>query len=150
MPGTLTAQPVHLPTASRAAKKQMSAMALINSLKKSHSDSSIPSSTISTPEQLQSHLADDRKIAETAFAKYCGDGVLSDPEALEDFDIVRWWEVREPTFFLHRFCLLALTKLWQHDHKLVFHIALDVMAAQASAVPCKRAFSSAKETDALH
>ncbi|KAJ7835665.1 hypothetical protein B0H14DRAFT_2187595, partial [Mycena olivaceomarginata] len=31
----------------------------------------------------------------------------------------------------------------------LFRLALDVLPAQASAVPCERVFSSSKETDAL-
>lgn len=32
---------------------------------------------------------------------------------------------------------------------ILFRVALDVLPAQASAVPCERVFSSSKETDAL-
>ncbi|KIY46808.1 hypothetical protein FISHEDRAFT_13691, partial [Fistulina hepatica ATCC 64428] len=34
-------------------------------------------------------------------------------------------------------------------YPLLFKIAMDVLPAQASAVPCERVFSSSKETDTL-
>ena|SRR5882762_7615647 len=37
----------------------------------------------------------------------------------------------------------------QGTYPLLWRIALDVLPAQASAVPCDRVFSSSKETDAL-
>ena len=37
----------------------------------------------------------------------------------------------------------------QHRFPLIFRIALDILPAQASAVPCERVFSSSKETDTL-
>jgi hypothetical protein len=37
----------------------------------------------------------------------------------------------------------------QYTYPLLYHVALDVLPAQASAVPCERVFSSSKETDSL-
>jgi hypothetical protein len=37
----------------------------------------------------------------------------------------------------------------QYTYPLLYHVALDVLPAQASAVLCKHVFSSSKETDSL-
>ncbi|KAJ2913342.1 hypothetical protein MD484_g7075, partial [Candolleomyces efflorescens] len=135
------------PRASKAARKQRNAMALVNSIKRTISNASISSNSSSTSEtspstsqeaasvsteaDLAALLANDRRVAKECFERYCAEGILEDPEALEDFDLIRWWELK------------------RHDHKLVYRVALDVMPAQASAVPSERVFSSAKETDTL-
>ncbi|KIK77738.1 hypothetical protein PAXRUDRAFT_165858 [Paxillus rubicundulus Ve08.2h10] len=40
-------------------------------------------------------------------------------------------------------------QLHKHVYPLLFWVAMDVLPAQASSVPCERAFSSSKETCAL-
>jgi hypothetical protein len=48
---------------------------------------------VSAEEELAALLANDRRVAKECFERYCAEGILDDPEALEDFDLIRWWEV---------------------------------------------------------
>jgi hypothetical protein len=51
-----------------------------------------------------------------------------------------------------RIFLLTWAKLQKHEHvyPLLFHLAIDVLPAQATSVPCERVFSSSKETCSMH
>lgn len=134
-------------------------MATVGNLAKTYSSSSVVSETPSVPasepavENMspESFLAADRKVAEAAFERYCNEGVLTDENQLQDFDIIRWWEVSAGPSNIHQLgtYMLTLSQRRRYDHELVFRVALDVLPAQASAVPCERVFSSAKETDTL-
>jgi hypothetical protein len=44
---------------------------------------------------------------------------------------------------------LFITQSNEYTFKLMFRVAMDVLPAQASAVPCERVFSSSKETCSL-
>ncbi|KAF5332789.1 hypothetical protein D9611_005171 [Ephemerocybe angulata] len=96
-------------------------------------DSSTPITTQPTAEELeQQQLEDDRKAAEDELKRWDEKGRMKDDDPeMEDFDILRFWQKNRSEFPL----------LWR--------LALDTLPMQASAVPCERAFSSSKETDAL-
>ncbi|KIO18794.1 hypothetical protein M407DRAFT_83547 [Tulasnella calospora MUT 4182] len=76
--------------------------------------------SISQEEQDQA----DRKTVELELENYMHDGTLES----RGLDMVRFWQ--------HHSC----------KYPTLYRIALDVLPAQASAVPCERAFSSSKET----
>ncbi|KAF5358783.1 hypothetical protein D9758_008530 [Tetrapyrgos nigripes] len=73
-------------------------------------------------------LIKDRRMAEEELHSWIGEGILKDKKA----DLVRFWD----------------DKTRQDKYPSLFRLALDVLPVQASAVPCERAFSSSKETDA--
>ena len=61
------------------------------------------------------------------------------------FDILTYWQVH--TTFL---CLLQMeltsAQTMEKSFPNLFHLTMDILPAQASAVPCERLFSSGKET----
>ncbi|KAF5372361.1 hypothetical protein D9615_009320 [Tricholomella constricta] len=93
-----------------------------------------PSSSQPTPvptseevlDQDTHKLIEDQRIVDQELRRYEDDGVTPLSERLED--LTRYWERHE------------------HSYPLLFRISMDVLPAQASAVPCERVFSSSKET----
>ncbi|KAF5353140.1 hypothetical protein D9758_008770 [Tetrapyrgos nigripes] len=71
-------------------------------------------------------IAEDCQLAEAELRSWVSDGILKG-----SVDLIRFWD----------------DKLRQRDFPSLFRLALDVLPAQASAVPCERVFSSSKETD---
>ena len=99
-------------------------------------------------EDASRHLREEEHVraVEEEASRYEKEGVLTDNE-LEDFDMCRSWQVCHYRMILALAnCLLQAN---QHRFPLIYRVALDIMPAQASAVPCERVFSSSKETDTL-
>ncbi|KZT30253.1 hATC-domain-containing protein, partial [Neolentinus lepideus HHB14362 ss-1] len=76
----------------------------------------------------QQREARDRLIVDEELERYLAAGIIED-DALDDFDLVSFWQGN------------------QHQYPLLYHVALDILPVQASAVPCERVFSSSGETD---
>ncbi|KAF5383852.1 hypothetical protein D9615_003798 [Tricholomella constricta] len=74
-------------------------------------------------------LIEDQRVVDQELRRYEDDGVTPTSERLED--LTRHWERNE------------------HSYPLLFRVAMDVLPAQASAVPCERVFSSSKETSTV-
>ncbi|KAF5346326.1 hypothetical protein D9758_011523 [Tetrapyrgos nigripes] len=74
----------------------------------------------------------DRLQAQEEYKKWVNEGIITDREKLQKFDLVQFWDNQNS----------------QINFPIIFQLALDVIPVQASAVPCERAFSSSKETDA--
>ena len=62
-------------------------------------------------------------------------------------DLLRFWDVRV-LLSIRGECLLTLNGQ-EHEHHFLalFHVAMDVLPAEASSVSCERMFSSAADTD---
>ncbi|GLB45634.1 putative hAT family C-terminal dimerisation region [Lyophyllum shimeji] len=90
-----------------------------------------PVSPLSAEEKEAAELAEDKQAVQDEWDKYMADGVIEKCEELDDFDLERFWMTHKRTY------------------PLFFRVALDVMPAQASSVPCERVFSSSKETDTI-
>lgn len=75
-------------------------------------------------------LAEDQKDAERELERYEREQ-MTRSMGTRVTDLVRYWEQSETLY------------------PLLFHVAMDVLPAQASAVPCERVFSSSKETSTL-
>ena len=100
-------------------------------------------------EQERRAVEEDRKVVEAEILAYEAAGILDEkhPES-KDFDLLRYWQVRYPNnLFYSKFIQQLQSK--QAIYPLLWKVALDVLPAQASAVPCERIFSSSKETDSL-
>ena len=120
---------------------------------------SVQAETSTTIAQPDSATSDDanrcpreeehvRAVEEEA-SRYEKDGTLTDIE-LEDFDMCRSWQVCHYRMILALTnCSRVLLQANQHRFPLIYRVALDIMPAQASAVPCECVFSSSKETDTL-
>ena len=69
-------------------------------------------------------------------------------DVTKDIDIVNWWQVRALVSFIWFCC--SNTLAYMQDNCVIFptlgRIALDVLAAQASFVPCEWLFSASKQT----
>ncbi|KAL0961546.1 hypothetical protein HGRIS_006485 [Hohenbuehelia grisea] len=76
-------------------------------------------------------LAQDKQQVELEFARYKAKPLVQPTGVKNMCDLLRHWEVEE------------------FDLPLLFRVAMDVLPAQASAVPCERVFSSSKETCSL-
>jgi hypothetical protein len=99
---------IHASSASHGARAQLSGFARIKTIECSLSNPIITSalSTISsTSEPSQAHEAtlDDRAAAELAadqaavdehWKRYIDEGVIDDPDILQDFDLLFYWQVR--------------------------------------------------------
>lgn len=86
----------------------------------------------------------DRRVVELELENYIQDGVLE----LKSSEIVRFWQVCLLSD-LSASCADSVFNLFQgkaNKYPTLYRIAMDVLPAQASAVPCERAFSSSKET----
>ncbi|KAJ2918846.1 hypothetical protein MD484_g1605, partial [Candolleomyces efflorescens] len=117
---------------SRKTKAYAAAMAVSDGSTSTATGNEAPTPT-ETPEQLERRLLEeDKKAVEEEIIKWEKDGVIrdDDPE-MEHFDLLRFWQSNQTVYPL----------LWR--------LAIDTLPMQASAVPCERAFSSSKETDAL-
>ena len=88
----------------------------------------------------------DRQAVEQELRRYEEDG-LSDVTSL-----VAFWEVGFITPMSQRHFLLTWTLSQEHKcaYPVLFHLAMDILPAQATVVPCERVFSSSKETCMLH
>lgn len=97
---------------------------------------------VSQFDRLRKKLAkqDDNEGWESELRRYLKDLPAN---VTKDTNILVWWSVGPHTFF-H---LLLLINSVQENAKLyptLARIALDILACQASSVPCERLFSSAK------
>jgi len=92
-------------------------------------------------------LEADHKDAELELSRYEEAGVVCDM-AERTMDLVRYWEVSQSTTPLttcSKFVLIC-SQSKQNVYPLLFCVAMDVLPAQASSVPCERIFSSSKLT----
>lgn len=103
-------RPFAAPTASRAAQAQASGFARLNTLAKSLSASSLPSTQSPPPsiphetpnltdaekEEIESRaVAEDERIVDRELACYENDGIIDEDHAeFQDFDLLRYWQVR--------------------------------------------------------
>ncbi|TFK78760.1 hypothetical protein K466DRAFT_473198, partial [Polyporus arcularius HHB13444] len=71
----------------------------------------------------------DRAAVEAELERYIAEGLIGTIES--GTDLFRYWTINEKVY------------------PYLYRVALDVLAAQASAVICERVFSSSKETDTL-
>ena len=111
--------------------------------------SSLPTAT--RRDQLSSEVdqaAANLRTVRNELHRYKEDGLLL-AETNHPIDLLRFWEVCSH----NDLCILSFTlRLHQDSEKvypLMFKVALDILPAQASSVPCERIFSSSKETCTL-
>lgn len=111
----------------------------------SRENTPVPESTaVSQEEQDQA----DRKTVELELENYMQDGTVDS----KGLDMMRFWRVSFQTVGSVAVVLMTpeyFALILQHHSRkypTLYRIALDVLPAQASAVPCERAFSSSKET----
>jgi hypothetical protein len=99
------------------------------------------------------HLAviEDEKIVDHELQRYEADGIINDNHpGSNDFDILYYWQVR---LFIYVFLLSIIDFSLQSKqtmYLLLWKIVLNILPAQASAVPCEHIFSSSKGTNTLH
>jgi hypothetical protein len=105
-----------------------------------------------TPEERREQearaCAEDRTAAERELRRYEEDNIKTDGSSERSSDLVRFWEVG-CTSAVYVNVQMTFFQLHEHIYPLLFWVAMDVLPAQASSVPCERAFSSSKETCAL-
>jgi hypothetical protein len=116
IPTNPTRRTVHAPSASSAAQKQKSGLSRLSSLFQeiteaatptpsrppSTQGSPVPETTEAEREAEKQRLdAEDERIVDDEICRYCAAGVIRDgsPE-MEDFDILRYWQVRGSAIYL--------------------------------------------------
>lgn len=93
IPDTAHRRSVSVPCAGRAANAQRSGIARFSNLMKSLSDPSIGSSPPDASSLSQAEQdAIDLAVVDTELANWEAAGVITDPETLEDLDLVRYWD----------------------------------------------------------
>jgi hypothetical protein len=100
-------------------------------------------STLSPEQKLEA----DTKIAEAEWVRFTSKPVISNPEELSDFDMLRHWQVSGIN--ISTTVYLICSQNAKKNLPLLYAIAMDVLPMQASSVPCERVFSSSKETDTM-
>ncbi|KAG6896151.1 hypothetical protein C0992_009943 [Termitomyces sp. T32_za158] len=131
-------QPVSAQFTSHSARSQRSGLARLDAIERELSMESIissisdntTSSTAPTLSPQDQEALDKRKVLEE-WNHYISDGVIEDKKELAEFDLCRFWTISK----------------WKYP--FMYRVVLDVLAVQASSVPCERVFSSSKETDML-
>ena len=155
-PTSVTWTTIARPTASHAALAQVLSMSrMINDLIRTLSDRNItPTSSGTTTDDVEystlspeQKLEADTKIAEAEWVCFTSIPIISKPEELSDFDMLGHWQVSgfNVSATVYLICLQNAKK----NLPLLYAAAMDVLRMQASSVPCKRVFSSSKETDTL-
>lgn len=94
------------------------------------------------------HDASDLHAVEEELRRYEAAGTLTETE-LKGFDLIFYWDVRDSVAISQNFdhlTQISINQANRHTFPLLFRVALDVLPAQASAVPCERVFSSSKQT----
>jgi hypothetical protein len=93
-------------SASHGARAQLSGFACIKTIERSLSNpiiGSAPSMISSASSQVHETMLEDRAVAELAadqaivdeqWKRYIDEGVIDDPDILEDFDLLFYWQVR--------------------------------------------------------
>ncbi|KAF5370272.1 hypothetical protein D9758_006873 [Tetrapyrgos nigripes] len=113
-----------LNTLSRTSSTSLS---LTSSLASVFDDTSESHDTVLSDEERENEaMLEDHQLAKEELASWIGEGVLQGR-----IDLIHFWD----------------SSTLQRKFLSLFRLALDVLPAQASAVPCERVFSSSKETD---
>ncbi|KAL0568490.1 hypothetical protein V5O48_013490 [Marasmius crinis-equi] len=135
---------VSAPSPSHASRAQKSGMAHLKGLLRTLSKTSVTSSSSDTssdspaetttsgqPPQMTEEELDRRDLVEVDKELLDWESETVEDDEDDGFDLLQYWDERRS----------------KKTFPLIFKVAMDVLPAQASAVPCERVFSSAKDTD---
>ena len=86
-------------------------MSRLNDLVKSASTESISSETVPSETVINlEQVAEDRAAVDREFNQWLGLGIITNEKELEEFDLVRYWQV---------FAISAIQKSTQHSAKIL-------------------------------